>query len=327
MPKISVIVPVYKVEKYIHRCVDSILNQTFTDFELILVDDGSPDSCGAICDDYAAKDSRVVVIHQENGGLSTARNAGIDWAFANSDSEWLTFIDSDDWIHQECLELLYNSALTHDVQISLCEMVRTREDKHTDRTLHNELSQKISVVDLYTGQYGSPVVACARLFYKSLFSAVRFPNGKLHEDVYTTHKLFAQCEYLGYIRAELYYYYYNSEGIMLRGWSPKRMDEIHAYEERLKFFWQRDKKIPLKKAAVSFLWVLVSQLRQIDEMSSSEYGKYQKQIRKKLRISLYRFRKKDILTFKGYEWALEAAYPKIMQLYWLLKRIKSVRKK
>ena len=106
MPTISVIVPVYKVEKYIHRCVDSILSQTFTDFELILVDDGSPDNCGKICDEYAEKDIRIHVIHQENGGLSAARNAGIDWVFANSDSEWITFIDSDDWVHPEYLERL-----------------------------------------------------------------------------------------------------------------------------------------------------------------------------------------------------------------------------
>ena len=95
MPVISVIVPVYKVEKYIHRCIDSILGQTFTDFELILVDDGSPDNCGAICDEYAAKDSRVVVIHQENDGVSSARNAGIDWSFANSDSIWMAFVKID----------------------------------------------------------------------------------------------------------------------------------------------------------------------------------------------------------------------------------------
>ena len=110
MPAISVIVPVYKVEKYIHRCVRSILGQTYADFELILVDDGSPDNCGVICDEYAAKDSRVVVIHQENGGLSAARNAGIDWVFANSDSQWLSFIDSDDWVHPEYLQRLLDAA-------------------------------------------------------------------------------------------------------------------------------------------------------------------------------------------------------------------------
>ena len=110
MPQISVIVPIYKVEQYLERCVDSILNQTFTDFELVLVDDGSPDNCGAICDEYAKKNERIVVIHKENGGLSDARNAGIEWALNNSGSEWITFIDSDDWVHIDYLEYLYNSA-------------------------------------------------------------------------------------------------------------------------------------------------------------------------------------------------------------------------
>ena len=119
MPQISVIVPVYKVEDCLNRCVDSILKQSFSDFELILIDDGSPDQCGAICDEYAKKDNRIVVIHQNNGGLSAARNAGIDWAFANSQSEWLTFIDSDDWVHPEYLERLLNAAITQNVSISV----------------------------------------------------------------------------------------------------------------------------------------------------------------------------------------------------------------
>lgn len=106
MAKISVVVPVYNVEKYLCRCVDSILAQTFSDFELILVDDGSPDKCGAICDEYTKKDSRVYVIHKENGGLSDSRNVGIKWAIENSDSEWIAFIDSDDWIYEKYLEIL-----------------------------------------------------------------------------------------------------------------------------------------------------------------------------------------------------------------------------
>ena len=103
-PKISVIVPVYKAEKYLHRCVDSILSQTFTDFELILVNDGSPDNCGAICDEYAQKDNRVRVFHKENGGVSSARNLGLD----NAKGEWITFVDSDDWLKPGCLEQLTN---------------------------------------------------------------------------------------------------------------------------------------------------------------------------------------------------------------------------
>lgn len=120
MPTISVIVPVYKVEPWLWRCVDSILAQTYTDFELILVDDGSPDNCGAICDEYAAKDSRVHVIHQKNGGLSAARNAGIDWVFAHSDSRWLTFVDSDDWLYPETLQFLLRDAAEKDIAKQAC---------------------------------------------------------------------------------------------------------------------------------------------------------------------------------------------------------------
>ena len=110
MANISVIVPVYKVEEFLSRCVDSILCQSYPDFEVILVDDGSPDRCGQMCEDYARQDSRIHVIHQENGGLSAARNSGIDWAFAHSDSRWLAFVDSDDWVHPDFLKVLYETA-------------------------------------------------------------------------------------------------------------------------------------------------------------------------------------------------------------------------
>ena len=119
MADISIIVPVYKVEKYLHRCINSILKQTYQKFELILIDDGSPDNCGNICDEFAEKDQRIHVIHQENGGLSAARNSGIDWAFANSCSKWLTFIDSDDWVHPQYLEVLLYAATKFNVSVSI----------------------------------------------------------------------------------------------------------------------------------------------------------------------------------------------------------------
>ena len=118
-PKISIIVPVYKVEKYIHKCIDSILNQTFKDFELILVDDGSPDNCGKICDEYAKKDSRVIVIHKENGGLSSARNSGLDIARG----DYIGFVDSDDYIENDMYELLYNLCEENNCDISSCSSI------------------------------------------------------------------------------------------------------------------------------------------------------------------------------------------------------------
>ena len=121
MANISVIVPVYKVEAFLSRCVESILAQTYRDFELILVDDGSPDNCGVLCDGYALRDSRVHVIHQENGGLSAARNTGIDWVFANSVSRWIAFVDSDDWVHPDFLKVLYETAEKTLCKLSVCD--------------------------------------------------------------------------------------------------------------------------------------------------------------------------------------------------------------
>ena len=118
-PLISVIVPVYNSEKYIARCVDSVLAQTFSDLELILMDDGSSDGSPAICDAYADKDPRVHVIHQKNAGVCVARNNALDWVFANSDSQWLFFIDNDDWMHPETLQRLYDAAMELNAKISI----------------------------------------------------------------------------------------------------------------------------------------------------------------------------------------------------------------
>ena len=118
MPKISVIVPVYNTEKYLNRCIDSILAQTFTDFELLLIDDGSTDCSGKICDEYAAKDSRVRVFHKENGGVSSARNMGLD----NAQGEWITFVDSDDWVHEDFLKKRLALALNDNADIAYCDV-------------------------------------------------------------------------------------------------------------------------------------------------------------------------------------------------------------
>ena len=133
MADISIIVPVYQVEEYLHRCIDSILKQTYPDFEVILIDDGSPDNCGNLCDEYAKKDTRIHVIHQMNGGLSVARNSGIDWAFANSSSKWLTFIDSDDWVHPQYLEVLLNAAIKYNVPVSIGNALWTKEGHLPDK--------------------------------------------------------------------------------------------------------------------------------------------------------------------------------------------------
>ena len=225
MSTISVILPVYKVEKYIQRCVDSILGQTYTDFELILVDDGSPDNCGAICDEYAAKDNRVVVIHQENGGLSAARNAGIDWAFAYSDSQWLSFIDSDDWVHPEYLQRLLNTAEKNCADMSFCTLTAFMEDENGYQEipfwgkpvacvrqgadiLKEALSEKDGLLS------GHHVIAWNKLYRKQLFQDLRYPVGQVHEDEAIAHRVLGCCGAVAATDDSLYYYRQHTNSIM-----------------------------------------------------------------------------------------------------------------
>lgn len=233
MPQISVIVPVYKVEPYLRRCVDSILGQTFTDFELILVDDGSPDDCGAICDKYAEQNVRIHVIHQANGGLSAARNAGIDWAFANSDSQWLAFVDSDDWVHPRYLELLYRAVETDHTKISVCDYVETDTVLPT-----GEPAPGTEIRDwdeLFMHRNVRAVVAWNKLYARELFAGLRYPVGRIHEDEFLTYKLLIRAQKVSVLPAALYYYYQNVQGITRGQFTLRRLDCADALQERIEY--------------------------------------------------------------------------------------------
>ena len=240
MARISIIVPVYKVEKYIHRCVDSILNQTFRDFELILVDDGSPDSCGVICDEYAAKDSRVVVIHQENGGLSAARNAGLRWVFDNSQSGWITFVDSDDWVHPQYLECLWKNTKRYDVKLSICHFAKVslRESR---AVLYDALigeKKKVTECELERLCYGSGSggFAWGKLIDREILSDLLFAEGKIYEDSAITCKWFFEAQEYAEIALPLYYYYINDQGIMRSKFSRKQLDILWSKDEQERFY-------------------------------------------------------------------------------------------
>ena len=188
MALISIIVPVYKVEPYLKRCVDSILAQTFTDFELILVDDGSPDNCGAICDEYASLHGNVRIIHQQNQGVSVARNAGINFAFENSNSKWITFIDSDDWVHPQYLELLLKAVIENNVAISVCGFIKTFGEEPDMKNDGIEINV-ISPEKLYVENNVNATVPWGKLYTKECFKEIRYPVGKIHEDEFVTYKI------------------------------------------------------------------------------------------------------------------------------------------
>ena len=322
--------PVYNVEPYLHRCVESILQQTFTDFELILVDDGSPDNCPAICDKYAAQDKRVHVIHQKNGGLSAARNAGIDWAFTHSESEWLTFVDSDDWVHYAYLEKLYKTAIALETGVSICRFQRVKKDKQP-LTVNFLEPQKVLSGQIY--EIGIPevvfVIACAKLYKKELWKQVRFPVGKLHEDAFTTYKLIFQNQFVSVLQEPLYYYYCNEESITRSEWSPKRLDAVEAVQQELEFFNRMGLYSASQQAVKSLLWVLSNSLMELEKIAP-KYKEYTPVLRKELRKTLHKYRAKVSLPIEQSGYVYDMAYPFWMRQYWRLQkalRILHLRKK
>lgn len=208
MPSISVIVPVYKVEKLLHRCVDSILYQTFNDFELILVDDGSPDNCGKICDEYAKNDRRVRVIHKENGGLSSARNAGIDIAYGN----YFCFVDSDDMIHPQMLSLLFSSIKKHDADVVSTRYITFSKNipifESIEQVRESVLQREDFLNQLYPEHFEQiGISAWGKLYKRNLFEQIRYPEGKIYEDLHIYLSLLQLCQKIVVLDKPMYCYF------------------------------------------------------------------------------------------------------------------------
>lgn len=205
MSLISVIVPVYKVEPYLARCVDSILGQTWKQLEVILVDDGSPDRSGEICEEYARKDPRVQVIHKTNGGLSSARNAGIEKAAG----EYIAFIDSDDWLDADMFEQLHQLCEERQADIAECSFRSIFKDMIQEETTCTgdviEGGPADAIQGILDWKYFKPI-ACNKLYRRSVIGDIRFPEGMLHEDEFTTYRFFAAAQKVVYLDVSKYNY-------------------------------------------------------------------------------------------------------------------------
>ena len=223
-PEISIIVPVYKVEKYLNECIDSILAQTFTDFELILVDDGSPDGCPALCDAAAAKDSRIRVIHQQNKGLSGARNAGIEIARGN----WLSFIDSDDSIDRTFCEKLYHAVKKYGTKMAVSNILYLEADGSVSVYKDLPLRDEVLTREEYAHRIRStPLVhATTKLYSRDIFETFRFPVGKLYEDACILPDLLEKITETVCVAEPLYHYRINPASIMHRKVTLKNLEEV-----------------------------------------------------------------------------------------------------
>ena len=211
-PLLSIIVPVYKVENYLQKCIDSILAQTFTDFELILVEDGSPDGCPALCDAAAAKDARIRVLHQKNGGLSAARNAGLDVARG----EWIGFVDSDDYIAPEMYETLYKAVQNTGADLALCDYAEVDEAGAPCQSMHVRLEKKVFAgQDLLKNATDSMIQpAWNKLYRRAVFAQLRYPVGKLNEDFFVIPEICLNTQKAVVIPDVLYYYVQRGDSIM-----------------------------------------------------------------------------------------------------------------
>ena len=238
-PLVSVIIPVYKVEPYLARCVRSVCTQTYEHLEVILVDDGSPDRCGAMCDSFASKDERIRVIHQSNMGLSGARNAGIE----SCTGEYVLFVDSDDWIEHDMVAVMIDSALRNNADVCCCGHYDHSYRKDELCRTHNE-EQVFKGEDILTANANETIIntAWGKLWRQSVFDGgMRFPLGRNYEDIATTWQLLAVCETAVYVPAELYHYAPGNNSIT-RIWDLSNLNDFWtAHMERFQALGQTEK--------------------------------------------------------------------------------------
>jgi len=277
---ISIVVPVYKVEKYLRRCIESVLSQTYKYYELILVDDGSPDDCPRICDEYANKYENIIVIHQENSGLSAARNSGIEVA----KGKYITFIDSDDYVHEKLLEILKNNINKYKVQVSMCSFAWVNDSKcdknfslinNTVKIINDQEAMNMLLNEQTT------CVAWGKLYHMELFDNIRFPIGKIMEDMFTTPIIFKKAKQLVVDNQKLYYYNQEGTSIIRSEFNYNKLDLVEAT-----YLWKElsDKYYPelSEKAHIHYFSTVLNTCiflaRKTDKFGISIFEKYKKEI-------------------------------------------------
>lgn len=282
MPIISIIIPVYKVEQYLEKCVESVLAQTFHDYELILVDDGSPDQCGEICDRYALSDSRIKVIHKTNGGLSDARNAALDIITG----AYITFIDSDDYVAPNHIESLYESLTRNNADMAIANISSVINGK-----VHEDFYQPFTSETVIEGKsvFDTLFQPCAqaKLYKKSLYQNIHFPVGRLYEDMFIYHDILAQVNRIAMTGMNTYYYLIRKNSILHQDYKYEFTDiidaltaRIHKLEELgLREMADKNRVFIYSRVAVAFAYLDPTvpknkkRLREIKKIYNKEYPK------------------------------------------------------
>ncbi len=274
--KISIIVPIFNTERFIVKCIRSILNQTLVDFELILVNDGSTDKSGEICDEFAKKDQRIRVIHKRNGGVSSARNVGLNIARG----KYIGFVDSDDYVKKDMYEILYNAITLNVADIVVCDFweldevggqrLNTIENIYKVQKLNN--IESLNQMYLNKSMYIRNVVPWNKLYKRNLFDNIQYEIGNIYDDETVVHKLFYNSKKVIYTNLKLYYYVQRSGSQMNSEFHIKRFDKIYALKDREEYFRKKQEynihQKALKHYMEMFFWyyyLAKSKLNNIDK--------------------------------------------------------------
>ena len=313
MPKISVIVPVYKAERFLADCIDSILSQTFSDYEVILVDDGSPDNCGRICEEFAAVHGCISVVHQENQGQAAARNHAVKLAKGS----WICFVDSDDLIHPQMLEMLYHAAVSGNAPVSMCQMLEAptlpESFFHPQENAFEVLSMdEECLLELYDGEDYPAWVACAKLIRRELVEAYPFREGRVYEDNEAVCHWVCAGKRLAKMKQELYFYRTNQGSTTKSKFSLKKLDYLWALESIIRYYgslgFERMRRRFFDRyvdAVVSSCYGLRYELEQIEAARAVEKQFWKFCREQKMKLSPAQF-----------EALLDAAHPRLIRFYW-----------
>lgn len=277
---VSIIVPVYNVEKYLKRCMTSILEQTYSNLEILLIDDGSPDNSGNLCDEIQSTDERIKVYHKANGGLSSARNYGLE----RCTGEYIFFIDSDDWIEKNAIELLVSRAEETGADLVCGSYKEAREDGNVIRNVTQERKTFNPEEAMYAYLNGTAIhsIVWGKLYRNTMFSGIRFPEGCLHEDEFVTYQLIYAANQIETLPEVLYDYVIRENSITSKKFSKARLVTIDAarglYEETLRHDAKEIQELGYRKYIKTLESMYVCAQKYLDDEQIGGLEHYQKEI-------------------------------------------------
>ena len=264
------------------------------------------------------------MIHQENGGLSAARNTGIEWVLNHSQCEWITFIDSDDWVHRRYLEYLYQAVKKTGCAISACGVQSTSQEKDLQDVTSTDAIHTVSTEQFYCGDKMIATIACGKLYPKSDFEQIRYPEGKIHEDELTTHKLLFRYPEIAFVDLPLYQYFQNQQGIMRGGWSPKHISEVEGMADQLRMFLDRGLTDAASCAAKAYLHSIYRNLM-LSRKAGEACAAQSAVLHKMLRQGLHRHEKLAGVSIAAEPWLYYEAFPLRSLPHRVMRRIRRKR--